>query len=101
LDWEQALFYFTQVAGYGLWDGTMTVAERLHIAYMRYADQLVEQEQYCDAVTNYDYAQASGALDAQAQEGYERAFTECFPATPTITPTLQITVTPTGPTSYP
>jgi tetratricopeptide (TPR) repeat protein len=103
LDWEQALFYFTQVAGYGLWDGTMNVSERLHIAYMRYGDQLVEQGNYCDAVTQYENAQATGVLDAPAQEGYERAFRECFPATPTITPTLQITVTPTtpGPTVYP
>jgi hypothetical protein len=103
LDWAQALAYFTQVAGYGLWDGTMTVSERLHIAYMRYADELVEQGQYCDAVTNYDQAQTLGALDAAAQEGYERAFHECYPPTPEITPTLQITVTPTtpGPTSYP
>ena len=103
LDWEQALFYFNQVAGYGLWDGTMTVNERLHIANMRYADQLVEEERYCDAVTYYEQAQTLGGLDAQAQEGYERAFLECFPATPTVTPTLQITITPTGtgPTSYP
>lgn len=103
LDWEQALFYFNQVAGYGLWDGTMTVNERLHVANMRYADQLVEEERYCDAVTYYEQAQVTGGLDAQAQEGYERAFRECFPATPTITPTLQITVTPSTPgvTSYP
>ena len=103
LDWQQALFYFDQVyRGWsGLWDGTMTATERFHQASMRYADQLVEQEQYCDAITHYDNAQATGALDAQAQEGYERAFAECFPATPTITPTLQITITPTGPTSYP
>ena len=105
LDWQQALFYFDQVyRGWsGLWDGTMTATERFHQASMRYADQLVEQGQYCDAVTHYDNAQAIAALDAQAQEGYERAFRECYPATPTITPTLQITVTPTtpGPTSYP
>ena len=103
LDWEQALFYFNQVAGYGLWDGTMTVNERLHIANMRYADQLVEEERYCDAVSYYEQAQATGGLDAQAQEGYERARLECFPPTPTITPTGQITVTPTtpGPTAYP
>ena len=103
LDWQQALFYFDQVyRGWsGLWDGTMTATERFHVASMRYGDQLVEQEQYCDAVTYYDNAQATGGLDAQAQEGYERAFRECFPATPTITPTLQITITPTGPTSYP
>jgi tetratricopeptide (TPR) repeat protein len=103
LDWKQALFYFDQVyRGWsGLWDGTMTAAERFHQASMRYGDQLVELEQYCDAITHYDNAQATGGLDAQAQEGYERAFRECFPATPTVTPTLQITITPTGPTSYP
>jgi tetratricopeptide (TPR) repeat protein len=91
LDWEQALFYFNQVAGYGLWDGTMTVNERLHIANMRYADQLLEQERYCDAIPYYEQAQATGGLDAQAQEGYERALLECFPPTPTIDLTLSIT----------
>jgi tetratricopeptide (TPR) repeat protein len=102
LDWQQALSYFTQVAGYGLWDGTMTVAERIHIASMRYGDQLVEQGQYCDAVGYYETAQTTGGLDAQAQEGYERAMLECFPATPTITPTLG-TSTPSTPgvTPYP
>src|SRR5688572_1870714 len=105
LDWKQAFFYFDQVyRGWsGLWDGTLTATERFHQAAMRYADQLVEEGSYCDAVTHYDYAQAIAGLDAQAQEGYERAFRECFPPTATITPTLQITLTPTtpGPTSYP
>jgi tetratricopeptide (TPR) repeat protein len=105
LDWQQALFYFDQVyRGWsGLWDGTLTATERFYQASMRYADQLVEEGRYCDAVTHYDNAQAIAALDAQAQEGYQRAFRECFPPTATITPTLQITGTPTtpGPTSYP
>jgi len=103
LDWQQVLFYFNQVAGYGLWDGTMTVSERIHIASMRYGDQLVEQGQYCDAVAQYEIAQTTGGLDAQAQEGYERALRECYPATPTISPTLEITITPVTPgvTSYP
>ena len=105
LDWQQALAYFTQVAGYSLWDGTMTVSQRLHIAYMRYGDQLVEQGQYCDAVTNYDNAQAIAPLDAAAQEGYNRAFHECFPPTATIGPTLsvtpQVTVEPPAGTTQP
>jgi tetratricopeptide (TPR) repeat protein len=103
LDWKQALFYFDQVyRGWsGLWDGTSTATERFHQASMRYGDQLVEQGQYCDAVTQYDNAQAIAALDAQAQEGYERAFRECFPATPTITPTLSPTPPTPGVTSYP
>ena len=100
LDWEQAVLYFQQVyAGYpGLWDGTSTVAERYRIASMRYGDQLVSEERWCDAVDQYNNAQAMGALDASAQEGYERAFAECFPATPT--PTLSTPVTP-GLTAYP
>lgn len=95
LDWGQALFYFQQVyAGYpGLWDGTSTASERFYMASMRYGDQLVEEGQYCDAVTNYQNAQAIGALDAQAQEGFERAYLECFPPTPTIDPALLITPT--------
>ncbi|HUF00657.1 MAG TPA: hypothetical protein VMN99_15490 [Anaerolineales bacterium] len=96
LDWYQAVLYFQQVyAGYpGLWDGTSTVSERFYVASMRYGDQLVEQGQYCDAIAQYENAQALGALDAQAQEGYERAFSECFPAaTPTIDLTLSVTAT--------
>jgi tetratricopeptide (TPR) repeat protein len=93
LDWKQAFFYFDQVyRGWsGLWDGTLTATERFHQAAMRYADQLVEEGLYCDAVTHYDYAQAIAALDAQAQEGYERAFRECYPPTPTIDLTLSVT----------
>ena len=100
LDWEQAVLYFQQVyAGYpGLWDGTSTVAERYRIASMRYGDQLVSEERWCDAVDQYNNAQAMGALDASAQEGYERAFAECFHATPT--PPLSTPVTP-GLTAYP
>jgi tetratricopeptide (TPR) repeat protein len=96
LDWEQALFYFDQVyRGWsGLWDGTSTAGERFHQASMRYADQLVQEERYCDAIPYYENAQAISGLDAQAQEGLERATIECFPATPTVTPTA--TATPTG-----
>jgi tetratricopeptide (TPR) repeat protein len=93
LDWEQALLYFQQVyAGYpGLWDGTSTASQRFFEASMRYGDQLVEKGQYCDAVTQYQNAQALGALDAPAQEGFERAYNECFPPTPTIDLTLSVT----------
>src|SRR5512139_1433671 len=57
LDWPKALEYFNQVAGYGLWDGTMTVSERIYNASMRYGDQLFSEGQYCDAVTQYENAQ--------------------------------------------
>jgi len=93
LDWKQALFYFDQVyRGWsGLWDGTMTATERYFQASMRYGDQLVEDGNYCDAVGQYQNAQAIAALDATAQEGFERAFRECYPPTPTIDLTLSVT----------
>jgi tetratricopeptide (TPR) repeat protein len=84
LDWAQALQYFNDVAGYNLWDGTMSVSERIYIASMRYGDQLFEAGQYCDAVTLYQNAQAINALDQVAAANYEEAFAACFPATPTI-----------------
>lgn len=93
LDWQQAWFYFDQVyRGWsGLWDGTMTATERFFQASMRYGDQLVEQENYCDAITYYESAQAIAALDATAQEGFERAYVGCFPPTPTVDLTLSVT----------
>jgi tetratricopeptide (TPR) repeat protein len=95
LDWQQALFYFDQVyRGWsGLWDGTMTAAERFFFASMRYGDQLLSQGQYCDAVTYYQQAQAIGALDKQASDGFQEAYTACFPATETAAPTLPISPT--------
>lgn len=83
LDWGKALEYFNQVASYNLWDGSMTVSERIYIASMRYGDQLVEAEQFCDAVTQYDNAQRIAALDQAAAQNYNHAFAQCFPATPT------------------
>ena len=102
LDWEQAVLYFQQVyAGYpGLWDGTSTVQQRYFEALMRYGDQLVNESRWCDAVSQYEAAQALGGLDSIAQEGYERALAECFPATPTIAPTVATPLTP-GVTAYP
>lgn len=91
LDWAEALNYFNQVAGYGLWDGTMTVGERIYFASMRYGDQLFEQGQFCDAVTQFQNAQAVAPLDAVAAENFEAAYAQCYPATPTIDPNLLIT----------
>jgi hypothetical protein len=98
LDWAQALQYFSQIAGYGLWDGTMTVSERIHFASMRYGDQLFEGGDSCGAVGQYENAQAIAPLDKQAQEGYDDAYVACHPPTATID--LTLVVTP-GATSYP
>lgn len=97
LNWEQAVLYFTQASAWGnLWDGTMTASERYWYASMRYGDDLFAREQYCDALQQYQNAQAVTALDGTAQSNYNEAFTACFPptptldlSTPTVTPTLE------------
>lgn len=105
LDWERAIFYFDQVyRGWsGLWDGTMTSAERYHFAAMRYADQLFGDGQYCDAVSYYEVAQSIAPLDKLASDGYAEAYPVCFPPTEAVTPTLSTPITPTlgGPTVTP
>lgn len=106
LDWKLSLEYFSQVyAGWsGLWDGTMTAAERYRVASMRYGDQFYAKEQWCEAVVQYDNAQKVGALDKISEQNYGPAFVGCNPPTPTvdpaslITPTVEVTEEPT---SYP
>jgi tetratricopeptide (TPR) repeat protein len=99
LDWEKAVFYFTQVAGGwpSLWDGTMTAADRFRIASMRYGDLLVERKQFCDAYTQYDNAQKVGQLDETAANGFHKASLACYPPTATPTATLEVTATETLP----
>jgi tetratricopeptide (TPR) repeat protein len=94
LDWAEALRYFNDVAGYNLWDGTMSVSERIHIASMRYGDELVESEQFCDAVTMYQNAEAIAPLDSVAAENFAAAYAQCFPATPTLDPASLTPATP-------
>ena len=97
LDWAQAIFYFDQVyRGWaGLWDGTMTASARYQIASMRYGDELLAKGDCSGALTQYTNAQAVGALDQTAAQGFKEATEICFPATeiiasvtPSETPTL-------------
>lgn len=113
INWEQAVFYFTQARNWGnLWDGTMTASERYWYAAMRYGDELFLKERICEeneALVQYQNAQSIAALDKTAQANYDQAALICFP--PTGTPDLSTpTPTPTGivptvetvpPTSYP
>jgi len=89
LNWEQALFYFNQIyAGWpSLWDGTMTASDRYRIASMRYGDELYGQKNYCDAVDQYENAQAIAALDNVASGNYSKAYVACFP--PTAVPVVE------------
>lgn len=113
INWEQAVFYFTQAVNWGnLWDGTMTASERYWYATMRYGDELFLKNRICEedeALVQYQKAQTIAALDKTAQDYYDQGILICFP--PTATPDLSTpTPTPTGiiptvetipPTSYP
>ena len=108
LDWAQAVSYFTQVQAWGnLWDGSMTATERYWFASMRYGDELFKNGQSCDAVAQYENAQAIAQLDKDANDNWSHAYTECYPPTPTIDLTLSATVivpvetTAVPPTTYP
>jgi hypothetical protein len=112
LNWKEAVSYFDQVyRGWsGLWDGTMTSSQRFWTASMRYGDELFAQNQYCDALAQYDNARAIAELDQDAARNYDDAFTGCHPATATVdlglTPTVGTPATPETPiatetTSYP
>jgi hypothetical protein len=85
LDWATAANELQQVdAAYpAMWDGTMTAAQRYQYAAMRYGDQLLAQSQDCDAVKQYQAAQAIGNLDQTAAKGLNQAYNKCYPATPT------------------
>jgi len=108
LDWEQAVFYFTQARTWGnLRDGTMTATQRFWYASMRYGDELFAKGKLCagdEALAQYNNALTIAALDKTANSNYKNTLEICNPATPTIdltpsvTPTLgsvPITDTPT------
>jgi len=92
LNWAEALNYFSQVGGSGLWDGTMTASQRVHFASMRYGDELLENGDPCGAVTQYETAQSIAALDEAAAHGYSEAHGQCFPATEA--PVVETPITP-------
>jgi tetratricopeptide (TPR) repeat protein len=98
LDWEQAVFYFSQVgAGWpSLWDGTMTASQRLHTAYMRLGDELFQRGDYCGAYDQYQNATAIGALDATAASNANEALVACYPPTATPESIIATTEAPTS-----
>lgn len=107
LDWKLAAEYFGQLAGSGLWDGTMTAGERYHQAAMRYGDQLFREERYCEAVKQYQNASTGGALDDLAARNSSQAYQACYPATAAPLPTSAATsetatvASPTDPPTEP
>jgi tetratricopeptide (TPR) repeat protein len=90
LDWKTAATELQQVytAYPAMWDGSMTAAQRYQIAAMRYGDQLFLQNQFCDAVKQYQAAQGISQLDQTAAKNFNQAYRQCFPATPTAGPVI-------------
>ena len=90
LDWQQAAAFFYDVGNSwpAMWDGTMTAAERLYIASMRYGDDLYTRQDYCGAYEQYQNAQAIGELDSTAARNADDAFEQCYPPTATLEPVL-------------
>ncbi|HEY9151887.1 MAG TPA: hypothetical protein VIN60_03305 [Anaerolineales bacterium] len=85
LDWATAANELSQVfsAYPAMWDGTMTAAQRYQFAAERYGDELLSQSKFCDAVKQYQAAQAIGNLDETAAKGLNQAYQKCYPATAT------------------
>jgi hypothetical protein len=78
----------------------MTSSERFWLASMRYGDELFAQDQFCEAVAQYENAQAIAALDNAANDNWYHAYSECYPATPTIDLTLSVTAGHAGHTGH-
>jgi tetratricopeptide (TPR) repeat protein len=93
LDWKLASEYFYQLSGSGIWDGTMTANERYRVASIRYADQLLAEENFCGAYEQYLAVQTIGPLEADAAGRADQAFLGCYPPTGTAAPTLIVTPT--------
>ncbi len=79
LDWEQAVFYFAQVAPQmpSMIDGSrMTAAERYRIALLNYGDTLAENGAWCDAQAQLELSLSYG-YDANAEDLLEEAIKNC------------------------
>ena len=101
IDWEQVINYFSQLAAAFpyLHDGTgWTANDRLVKASEYYGDQLVEKNEYCDAVDHYQVAINVNPTE-NLQDKYNYAYVKCHPPTavpkPTATPDQGIPEIPT------
>lgn len=79
LDWEQAVYYFGQVAPAmpGLRDGSgMTASERYRQALIGYGDSLATKGDYCAAMAQYEAVLAMGE-DADVRQSYNSVSDSC------------------------
>jgi polyisoprenyl-teichoic acid--peptidoglycan teichoic acid transferase len=97
---EQAVYYFGQVASalpYLRDASGWTAIDRLRESYIHWGNQLMNQEDWCNAQAQYEAAMAIRS-DSSLQAAYEEAFRQCTPPTGTVTPTptSTATLTPTA-----
>ena len=93
LNWEQAVYYFAQVAAAlpHLTDGSgMSANERYRIALIKYGDQLMNETQYCQAMEKYQLAQTLGN-DPEAAQALVAATNGCNTGSTKPQPTPQKT----------
>ncbi len=94
---EKAVFYFSQVASalpYLRDASGWTAIDRLRESYIHWGNQLMEQEDWCNAQVQFEAAM-SYRSDSNLQAAYEEAVRQCTPPTETVTPTPTGTATPT------
>jgi len=93
LNWEQAVYYFAQVAAAlpHLTDGSgMSANERYRVGLIKYGDQLMNEAKYCQAMEKYQLAQTLGN-DPAAAEALIAATNGCNTGSTQPQPTAQKT----------
>ncbi|KAA3648235.1 MAG: hypothetical protein DWQ07_04360 [Chloroflexi bacterium] len=87
IDWEQALFYFNQVAvaAPSLWDGSYLASDRVATAQVGYAGELVDDARFllevkgwCDAKDLFDEAEQYIVFDDEQAEDAAFALDKCL-----------------------
>jgi tetratricopeptide (TPR) repeat protein len=108
VNWQKTVELFRNVAGGwpAMWDGSMNANQRLHLALMRYGDELFASGNDCAASDQYQEAQGLGDLDPTSAKNANQAYQICHPATevpPTEAPVPEATteVPPGPPTEAP
>jgi hypothetical protein len=95
LDWPLATQYFSQICTAGIWDACFKYAR----SAWSFADELIEAEDPCAAVVQYDASLNTlpdGAKEPTATEAASRCLTATAPS-----PTTTTTSTPTVGTAFP
>ena len=87
IDWEQALFYFNQVAipAPSLWDGSYLASDRVATAQVGYAGELIDDARFllevkgwCDAKDLFDEAEQYVVLDDEQAADAAFALDKCL-----------------------